>query len=93
MKLLKSERGIFKVFCKLDSIYAYCYFFQILSFEHLKDLMHTHWNFVGASNLLWGLEQPNSDLFESTQNFGRADPHFLLDQSKNDEGWVNQIFC
>ena len=57
-----------------------------------KNLVHTHRNFVGASNLLWGLVQPNTDLVESTLNFGRANPHFWSAQPKNDEGCGNQIF-
>ena len=53
---------------------------------------YTHRNFVGASNLLWGLVQSNTDLVESTSNFGRANPHFWQAQPKNNEVCGNQNF-
>ena len=40
----------------------------------------------------WGLGQPNSDLVRLTTILGGADPHFWLDQPKNDEGWGHQSF-
>ena len=36
--------------------------------------------------------QPNTNMVESTSNFGRANPHFWSAQPKNDEGCGNQIF-